>query len=80
MAERAGALQDGQSVEVHQLSQRQRQLEARRGSLCARRARLRNLKVGAVALHLKLQLDGLLPFPTYFVSFGTPAWTIISRF
>ena len=40
-------LQEGKQLEVGVLSRQCQQLESKRGSICARRARLRNRKVGA---------------------------------
>uniref|UniRef100_A0A5F9DJW4 WASP homolog associated with actin, golgi membranes and microtubules n=1 Tax=Oryctolagus cuniculus TaxID=9986 RepID=A0A5F9DJW4_RABIT len=42
--DQAGALQDEKHLEVCELGRQRRQLESRRGSICARRARLRNRK------------------------------------
>ena len=39
-------LQEGKQLEVGVLSRQCQQLESKRGSICARRARLRNRKVG----------------------------------
>ena len=44
--DRVMGLQDDKNLEVKELSRQCQQLESKRGRICARRARLRNRKVG----------------------------------
>lgn len=58
--DRVTGLQDDRNLEVKELSQRCQQLESKRGRICARRAHLRNRKVGAQGSLLSVPFQGSL--------------------